>query len=271
MGMVSLLLGAERENNPLFWEVMGGKGEIAPAEEAMTDKEVAEEMAESVFLYKYAHALTADLSPFFLSNERRNAPPHTHHCTLRTHPRRVMEVDGDMQAIPITETPFVRDMLESTFTYILDCETEIFIWVGKKSDWESKASGIMLADVRVSEPTQHIARTQRTAQHTAHSTQHTAPYSTHAQIGLPHHVRATFVDSDDAHARGHRDRAVQEQVRQLGRHPPHPRLPVTPTCFFFSLCRWSCRVVSGRVVSCRVVGRVCRAVPCASTVWRSGH
>ncbi|ELR12318.1 gelsolin repeatcontaining protein [Acanthamoeba castellanii str. Neff] len=110
MGMVSLLLGAERENSPLFWEVMGGKGEIAPAEEAMTDKEVAEEMAESVFLYK------------------------------------VMEVDGDMQAIPITETPFVRDMLESTFTYILDCETEIFIWVGKKSDWESKASGIMLAD-----------------------------------------------------------------------------------------------------------------------------
>lgn len=69
-----------------------------------------------------------------------------------------MEVDGDMQAIPITETPFVRDMLESTFTYILDCETEIFIWVGKKSDWESKASGIMLADVRLSEPRTRIAQ-----------------------------------------------------------------------------------------------------------------
>jgi hypothetical protein len=66
MGMVSLLLGAERENNPLFWEVMGGKGEIAPAEEAMTDKEVAEEMAESVFLYKYARALTAGPPPLFL-------------------------------------------------------------------------------------------------------------------------------------------------------------------------------------------------------------
>jgi len=59
-----------------------------------------------------------------------------------------MEVDGEMQAIPITESPLVREMLESNFTYILDCETEIFIWVGKKSDWESKASGIMLADVR---------------------------------------------------------------------------------------------------------------------------
>ena len=82
-----------------------------------------------------------------------------------------MEVDGDMQAIPITETPFVRDMLESTFTYILDCETEIFIWVGKKSDWESKASGIMLADVRLSEP-RYVH---------PHRTQHTAPYITHAR------------------------------------------------------------------------------------------
>ena len=66
MCMVSLLLGAERENNPLFWEVMGGKGEIAPAEEAMTDKEVAEEMAKSVFLYKYARAFTAG-PPLFLT------------------------------------------------------------------------------------------------------------------------------------------------------------------------------------------------------------
>ncbi len=74
-----------------------------------------------------------------------------------------MEVDGDMQAIPITETPFVRDMLESTFTYILDCETEIFIWVGKKSDWESKASGIMLADVRLSEPRARIAHSTQQA------------------------------------------------------------------------------------------------------------
>jgi hypothetical protein len=82
-----------------------------------------------------------------------------------------MEVDGDMQAIPITETPFVRDMLESTFTYILDCETEIFIWVGKKSDWESKASGIMLADVRLSEP-RYVH---------PHRTQHTAPYITHTR------------------------------------------------------------------------------------------
>jgi len=52
-GVVSVLQGKDRDNNPLFWEHMGGKtDEIAPAEEALTDKEVAEEMAESVFLYK---------------------------------------------------------------------------------------------------------------------------------------------------------------------------------------------------------------------------
>jgi hypothetical protein len=142
MGSVSLLLGAERENNPLFWEVMGGKGEVAPAEEAMTDKEVAEEMAESVFLYKYVYSPSLRLQRTRVRGLIRRPLR-----TLRA--RRVMEVDGDMQAIPITETPFVREMLESNFTYILDCETEIFIWVGKKSDWESKASGIMLADVRL--------------------------------------------------------------------------------------------------------------------------
>jgi len=85
MGMVSLLLGAERENNPLFWEVMGGKGEIAPAEEAMTDKEVAEEMAESVFLYKYARALTAGPLPFFLSNEHRTRTTARFARTTHTH------------------------------------------------------------------------------------------------------------------------------------------------------------------------------------------
>lgn len=57
MGEVSILLGPHRDNNMLFWEIMGGKGQIAPAEEAMTDKEVAEEMADSVFLYKCASAL----------------------------------------------------------------------------------------------------------------------------------------------------------------------------------------------------------------------
>ncbi len=49
---MALLQGAERDNNEEFWEIVGGRGDIAPAEEAMTDKEVAEEMAESVFLYK---------------------------------------------------------------------------------------------------------------------------------------------------------------------------------------------------------------------------
>ncbi len=57
-----------------------------------------------------------------------------------------MEVEGEMQAIPITESPLSRDLLDSNYTYILDCETELFIWVGRRSDWESKASGIMLAE-----------------------------------------------------------------------------------------------------------------------------
>jgi hypothetical protein len=157
----------------------------------MTDKEVAEEMAESVFLYKYVLFRLPPPSTRVRGLIGRPLP------TLRAH--RVMEVDGDMQAIPITETPFVREMLESNFTYILDCETEIFIWVGKKSDWESKASGIMLADVRLLTGSLYCLLSRR-AQVAINGLGLILVPPHNVNAGLPHHVRTAFVDSDDAHA-----------------------------------------------------------------------
>lgn len=107
-----------------------------------------------------------------------------------------MEVDGEMQAIPITESPLVKDMLDPTFTYILDCETEIFIWVGKKSDWESKASGIMLADVRpLLAPSIVVWDEDSDA-------------VMDVRAGLPDDVRETLLDADDPNAGGHRDRPL---------------------------------------------------------------
>ena len=48
--------------------------------------------------------------------------------------------------MPVEATPLTKELLESTETYILDCETEMFIWVGKNSLWENKAGGLMLAE-----------------------------------------------------------------------------------------------------------------------------
>lgn len=68
-GSVTLMQGASRDANDAFWEIMGGKGEVAPAEEALTDQEVAEEMADSVFLYRYASAVFPYLFiHFFVTN-----------------------------------------------------------------------------------------------------------------------------------------------------------------------------------------------------------
>jgi len=113
-GEVKVLEGPTRDqpdNTTDFLALMEGSlKDIADEQEALSNSEVAIDMAESVFLY------------------------------------RVVDVDGEMEAEQIEAPSLVRELLDSEQTYILDCETEIFIWVGKNARWENKASGLMLAE-----------------------------------------------------------------------------------------------------------------------------
>lgn len=61
-------------------------------------------------------------------------------------PTSVDDEKGDMQAVPVGEAPLKKELLDTNHTYILDCETELFIWVGKRSNWQDKAGALVLAE-----------------------------------------------------------------------------------------------------------------------------
>lgn len=58
----------------------------------------------------------------------------------------VEEEAGKAKVVPLEETEFTRSMLDSNKAYILDCETEIFVWFGKNASLEKKRTAQSLAE-----------------------------------------------------------------------------------------------------------------------------
>eukprot|EP01090_Pellita_catalonica_P018696 TRINITY_DN6118_c0_g1_i1.p1 TRINITY_DN6118_c0_g1~~TRINITY_DN6118_c0_g1_i1.p1 ORF type:complete len:1019 (-),score=200.11 TRINITY_DN6118_c0_g1_i1:125-3181(-) len=108
-GKVKLLTGAKRDKPAEFWNLLGGKhlDQIAATHNAAAE----EEYRESLFLY----LITKD------END---------------------EFDAD----PVEELPLVRSLLKTENTYVLDCGTEMFAWIGKESSWESRDSALLMAE-----------------------------------------------------------------------------------------------------------------------------
>eukprot|EP01089_Gocevia_fonbrunei_P017719 TRINITY_DN5827_c0_g1_i1.p1 TRINITY_DN5827_c0_g1~~TRINITY_DN5827_c0_g1_i1.p1 ORF type:complete len:661 (-),score=173.67 TRINITY_DN5827_c0_g1_i1:79-1950(-) len=105
-GDVKILSGPTRDNNDQFWTLLGGKTTIA--EKAAVAQSA--EFEESLILYK------------------------------------VTKDGDDFDTEPIDDFPLVKDLLQSNNSYILDCGNELFAWVGKMSDLDTKNSALVMAE-----------------------------------------------------------------------------------------------------------------------------
>lgn len=81
-----------------FWVAIGGKASIKPAEEGGDDEEYEKKVVQSVKLYK------AWFDSAFQS-----------------------------QLIDTQDRPLHKDMLDSNFSFVVDAETELFVWTGRTS------------------------------------------------------------------------------------------------------------------------------------------
>jgi hypothetical protein len=57
----------------------------------------------------------------------------------------VSEESGKMKLTPLEETEFTRSLLKPNCSYILDCETEVFLWHAKDCTLDQKAAAFELA------------------------------------------------------------------------------------------------------------------------------
>eukprot|EP01114_Cavostelium_apophysatum_P020108 TRINITY_DN6645_c0_g1_i3.p1 TRINITY_DN6645_c0_g1~~TRINITY_DN6645_c0_g1_i3.p1 ORF type:complete len:1198 (-),score=441.24 TRINITY_DN6645_c0_g1_i3:48-3245(-) len=59
---------------------------------------------------------------------------------------RVSQVDDDVKVTPIEDENLSKDMLDSNAAFVLDSDTEIFVWNGKYADVPEKRAALMLAE-----------------------------------------------------------------------------------------------------------------------------
>lgn len=58
---------------------------------------------------------------------------------------KISQESGKMKVNPLEETEFTKGMLKDECSYILDCETEVYLWHSKKCTAEEKATAYQLA------------------------------------------------------------------------------------------------------------------------------
>ncbi len=112
----------ENDDNEVFWGALGGRVEL-PA--AIIDEEEYE-----IWLYKYADVLLT----------------YCVTCSIC----RISNIEGKLSVAPLEDVQITKKLLDTNSCFILDCETEVYVWQGKKvSPFEKRASTVLAKEILV--------------------------------------------------------------------------------------------------------------------------
>lgn len=102
-----LIDGSDKAAEEEFWKHLGGKGKIKSAEEGGDDANFEKNAIYTLF--------------------------------------KVSDASGKLQVTKVGETPLAKEMLDSNDCFILDADSEIFVWVGKGATKEERKESMIHA------------------------------------------------------------------------------------------------------------------------------
>lgn len=57
-------------------------------------------------------------------------------------------MDGKLSVAPLEDVAITKDLLDTNECFILDCETDLYVWQGKKAPiFEKRASSVLAKEI----------------------------------------------------------------------------------------------------------------------------
>lgn len=108
------------DDSEVFWGALGGQIEVTAESDEVDENEV--------WLYKYE--FQSIISNIF------------NQC------KRISNVEGKLSVAPIEDVAITKNLLDTNSCFILDCETDIFVWLGKRAAmFEKRASSVLAKEI----------------------------------------------------------------------------------------------------------------------------